>query len=112
MEPIVMLNDKNYMVVIKPVGETSVEELLLVPDFHKLKIGLNGGLLEIVPRFNRFMSRPCIVFVDEEGKLKNLLPNRTAQLLWEKAYGGPIVEDYLVGNVVIVVGSQGFLAQL
>jgi hypothetical protein len=112
MEPIVMLNDKNYMIVVKPVGDTTVEELLLVPDFHKLKVGLNGGLLEIVPGFNKFMGRACIAFVDEEGKLKNLLPNRTAQLLWEKAYGSTILMDYLVGNVVIVVGSQGFLAQL
>jgi hypothetical protein len=112
MEPIVMLNDKNYMIVVKPLGSPTVEELLLVPDFRKLKVGLDGGLLEVIPHFNKFMGRHCVCFVDEEGKLKHLLPNRTAQLLWEKSYGGPILEDYLVGNVVIVVGSSEFLAQL
>jgi hypothetical protein len=112
MDLIDLSNEKNYLVVVKPVNEPTIEELLMVPTFHKIKAGLNGGLLEIVPYFNKFMGRPCVAFVDEEGKMKNLTPNRTAQLLWEKAYGGPILEDYLVGNVVIVIGSPEFLAQL
>jgi hypothetical protein len=104
--------DKNYMITVTPLGKSECVECVTIPQLEQLKKGLNGGLLEIVPLFNKFMGRRCIVFVDEEGKMKGLLPNRTAQLLWEKAYGGPIKNDYLVGNIVIIVGSPSFLAQL
>lgn len=105
--------EKNYMFIIKPgITDWQVEELSEVPRLDKLKAGLDGGMLEIVPHFNKFMSRKCIVFVDEEGKLKGLPRNDIAHLLWEKSYGGPIRDDYLVGPIVIIVGSPGFLAQL
>jgi hypothetical protein len=107
-----MSPDKNYMVVIRPGAfNVHVEELESVPKLEKLKWGLNGGLLEIVPFFNKFMGRTCIAFCDEEGKNKGLMPNERAQALWDKVY--PVYgRDYLVGPIVIIIGSQGFLARL
>jgi hypothetical protein len=104
--------DKNYIIVIRPGKfNVQIEELETVPDFHKLKRGLDGGLLEVVPFFRKFMGRHCIAFCDEEGKNKGLIPNQIAQGFWEKNVPAAI-DDYLVGPIVIVVGSQSFLAQL
>jgi hypothetical protein len=107
-----MQPDKNYMLIIRPGRfNVQVEELEIVPNLHKLKWGLDGGLLEIVPFFNKFMGRHCIAFCDEEGKMKNLPANQIAQSFWEKA--SPVAHnDHLVGPIVIIIGSQGFLARL
>lgn len=113
MEDMLKYLGKNYMVVIKPdSNDWQITLLESIPDLEMLKKGLDGGLLEIVPRFTKFLDQPCVVFVDEEGKLKGLKPNETAQFLWNRAVDRVIYEDHLVGPVVIVVGSPSFLARL
>jgi hypothetical protein len=106
--------NKNYMVIIKPdiMEPFYVEELIEVPDYIKLKKGLNDGMLEIVPFLSTFQGRHCVAFCDEEGKLKGLRFNATAHHLWERAVGKPINIDHLVGPIVIIVGSKEFLQQL
>lgn len=108
-----LLKGKNYMVVIPAdSNEWKVQLLESVPELDQMKEGLNGGLLEIVPRFNKFMDESCIAFCDEEGKMKGLKRNRTAHFLWEQAVGRIIEEDFLVGPIMIIVGSPSFLARL
>jgi hypothetical protein len=101
------------MITIKPnVEEWTIEELKDIPDLDKLKSALDGGLLEIVPRFNTFRGTSCVALVDEEGKMKNLEYNIVAQKLWEESIGRTIKEDYLVGPLVIIEGSLSFLSRL
>jgi Domain of unknown function (DUF3846) len=103
----------NFMFIIKP-GDTSVLEgkiLTGAPPLELLQFGV-GGLIEIVPRFNKFGGRPCIAFCNEEGKLNGLPVNYLAQQLWEEACGRAIREDHLVGNIVVIVGSTSFLKRM
>ena len=94
--------DGNWMYVITPdlplipLGT----ELNTVPDLALLKKGLDGGLLEIVPRLNTFFGRKCIAFCDEEGKMKGLQYNIIAHRIWEDSVGRSITEDYLVGPII------------
>jgi hypothetical protein len=107
-----MDKNKNYLVVLRPGRfNVQVEELEQVPNLEKLKTPLDGGLIEVVPFFNKFMGRDCLAFCDEEGKNKGLIPNQIAQTFWEKVTS-VAHNDYLVGPIVIVVGSKDFLAQL
>jgi hypothetical protein len=104
----------NYMYVIRP-GTTQIPtgtKLLKVPSLEKLKHGLDDGYLEHVPYFNKFGERDCVAFCDEHGKQNGLQPNALAQMLWSQSYGRRIIEDHLVGPIVIIVGSPSFLAQL
>jgi hypothetical protein len=106
-------NDKNYMFIIHP-GDIVIagEELTEIPKLEKLKAGLNGGYMELVPFLNKFMGRYCVAFCDEDGKRKGLRPNELAQEIWEEAIGRPILNDHLVGPIVIIVGSLSFLSLL
>jgi hypothetical protein len=102
----------NYIITIKSDHTINSTKLLTTPTLEELKSGIGGGLIEIVPFFNKFMKRDCVVFCDEEGKLKNMKRNLLAQTFWEAAYGKKITDDYLVGDIVIIVGSLSFLSRL
>jgi hypothetical protein len=107
------LPHKNYMFIINPEDMViSGEELTEVPDYKKINAALNGGDMEMVPFLNRFMRRYCVAFSDADGKRKGLKYNVIAQEIWEDAVGRPITNDYLVGPIVIIVGSPSFLALL
>lgn len=71
-----------------------------------------GGHIECVPYFTRYGEERCIAFCNEEGKLEGLPPNPVAQNLWEKAVGDGLLGDFLVGNILLVVGDEKFLEQL
>jgi hypothetical protein len=110
MEANKMAKEKNYIWIIDPDKKSITGEILItVPNYPKLKAALNDGMLEIVPYFNKFYGRDCVAFCDEEGKMKNLTVNKMAMEFWERAVGKRITGDYLVGNIVIVVGSKSFL---
>ena len=101
----------NYMIVIKANGDIVTTKLTGQPTLDQLQGGV-GGHIEIVPFFNKFMERPCVAFCNEEGKMHGLPFNATAQMFWSQAYGKRIYEDHLVGDILIIVGSPSFLAQL
>ena len=101
----------NYMIVIKPDHSIVSTKLLGIPELDQLRDGV-GGLIEIVPRFTKFVKRDCVAFCDEEGKMKNKQFNLLAHTFWETAVGRKITNDHLVGDIVIIVGSPGFLARL
>ena len=100
-----------YLVSIHVDGSIVKKDITGIPPIEELKTVV-GGWLETVPYFTKYNGEPCIAFCDEEGKLKHKPHNPHAQILWEKAYGRPITEDYLVGNIVIVVGPKSFLSKM
>lgn len=91
----------SYYVLIMPSGESEP-----VP-VKKLSLNaaqeLVGGLVQIVPMFNRYLSRPCVVLCDEEGKVKGKDRNNRATLEWYKCTGP--IDDILVGNILVLQGS-------
>ena len=102
---------KNYFVLIKPGPESIfVEELTAIPSLEKLQEGV-GGSIEIIPHFKTILSRSCVAFCNEEGKLNGLPLNQAANMLW-RSNAGHALHDFLCGPVVIIVGSPSFLARL
>lgn len=83
-----------------------------------------GGDLERVPFFDHMPGEPetpCVVFVDEHGKLEGKPPNPLATGLWsmvlEDANLGPFANpiaagDYLAGDAVLLHGDPEFMAEL
>jgi hypothetical protein len=103
----------NYIYIIKPT-DTSIpkgEPIIGKLELKRLQRAV-GGLIEIVPRFNSFDGRTCVAFCNEEGKMRKLQVNHLAHALWEKSIGRYIKEDYLVGNIVIIVGPPSYLENL
>jgi hypothetical protein len=96
------------------------------PTLDKLKEGIGGGYVEIVPRFNRIEYNGeithCVVFCDEDGKRKGLPVNIEATGLWQIALrlvGHPglytpdgRLYDYLVGQILVVMGDEEFMEEL
>jgi hypothetical protein len=101
----------NYMIVVKASGEIVSTKLTKQPTLEQLRDGV-GGDIELVPFFNKFMNRECVTFCNAYGKMNGLGFNPTAQMFWSNAYGKRIYEDHLVGDILIIVGSPSFLAQL
>lgn len=62
-----------------------------------------GGYIERVPHWYDMNGEPCNVWINEEGKLHGLPVNRRATGAWYNKLG-QIVDDYLVGNVILVIG--------
>jgi hypothetical protein len=102
----------NFIIVVHP-GDTSLkwEELVAQPTLEQLQSGV-GGSIELVPHFTKLGPRQCVAFCNEEGKIHGLKPNQLAHILWESSYGSAITTDYLVGPIVIIVGTPSFLSQL
>jgi hypothetical protein len=100
------------MIRITSVGVVTEKELDHVPDYKELNDALDGGHIEVIPRFNRFRGELCYAFCDEEGKLKGLPFNATATKLWERCWEYAGTLDHLVGPIVIIVGSPDFLSKL
>jgi hypothetical protein len=101
----------NYMIVVKANGDIVSTKLTAQPTLEQLRDGV-GGDIELVPFFNKFMNRECVTFCNAYGKMNGLAFNATAQIFWSQAYGKRIYEDHLVGDILIIVGSPSFLAQL
>lgn len=85
------------------------------PKLELLKEAIGGGWLEAVPYFNKIVYDgklvTCIVFCDEEGKLKEFPLNTLATNLWYVSMGQS-VPDVLVGDIAIVFGDKEFMLAL
>lgn len=99
------------LIVLRPDGTRTEGALTTLPTLEQIAKGLDGAYLEVVPLFEAFEGEPCVAFCDEDGK-RRLPRNLLAQRHWEAAVGRPIVEDYLVGPIVIVTGPRSFLERL
>lgn len=86
-----------------------------------------GGYVEVVPYFTGFPDetgalQPCVAMCNEEGKLRGLPINQAATELWHQqlrsnppALGMPLAGaklDVLVGNVLVIMGDDEFMAEL
>jgi Domain of unknown function (DUF3846) len=61
------------------------------------------GYIEAVPHWDDYMGKPCVVYCNEEGKLRDLPVNKRATDLWWGKLGGGIYDDVLCGDIVLVV---------
>ena len=96
-------------------------ELTVPPDAETIQ-SIVGGWIELVPGFDTVDQdggrARCVVFCNEEGKIRNLRFNEMATLLWHVALrhsnpnGPSLYKDYLAGDVAIVTGDDEFLASL
>ncbi len=75
-----------------------------------------GGPIEMVPLFNRVqLSDRAVVSVvaycNEEGKGERLPINADATILWRRCMRdqGLVLDDVLVGDVVILMGTPQFM---
>lgn len=94
------MNDGSY-VLITPEGE---KEPVLTKKLSLEKAQeLVGGYVEVVPMFNKYLGKSCVVLCNEEGKIRGLDRNNRATLEWIKCTG-PIT-DCLVGSVVVIMGA-------
>lgn len=90
-------------------GETVSRSITAAPEGDELRL-IVGGWIEIVPLFDEYGGKPCVVFCNEEGKLKDLPFNETASRLWWQCAG--LHGDHLVGTVVIVSGDDELMEAL
>ena len=102
-----------YLISVYPDGRVRKEAITQAPELGLLN-AIVGGPIELVPFFTSYGGNSCVAFCNEHGKLPpKILPlNVHAQVLWEKAVGRRITEDYLVGTIAIIVGPQSFLGTL
>jgi len=88
---------------ITTTGETSVLEISEGDNLDELQSKV-GGLIELI----RLGSIGCDLWCNEEGKLLNLPVNNIATALWwrESVGNGVIIDDVLVGDVIITGGPD------
>ena len=99
------------LIVIESDNTVTVRPLDGPPGLEELHRAV-GGWLEAVPYFTAFCGDPCVAFCDEDGKLKRLPVNAVATLHWQAAVGCNVLDDILVGPVVVITGPHSFLRQL
>ena len=113
---------EGLMVVIQPNGLYHAIPLSTAPSVGALQEAVEG-YVEIVTRFEtiRYSGEvmPCMVFCNEDGKLKGLAVNQLATTLWDQALGhsiddpmGRIPGDVLCGPVVVVLGDEELIEEM
>lgn len=89
-------------------GTETVKEYAAAIPLSDLQEGV-GGYIEIIPAFDSFRGGPCVVFGNEEGKIRDLPVNVKATTHWRENVR---TNDYLTGSVVIVTGDDEFMSEL
>jgi hypothetical protein len=99
----------------------AIEELDAPPRGDRLH-ELVDGYFELVPHFDAIKVngewRRCVAFCNEHGKLNGLAFNVSATAFWLEAIARnrrgdhPLIADYLVGPVVVVMGDDDLMRQL
>jgi hypothetical protein len=80
--------------------EIRVREAEKAPRLQELQ-DICDGYIEAVPHWVEHEGMRCVVYCNEEGKMRDLPLNRRATLLWYAALGTP-VDDVLCGDIAIV----------
>jgi Domain of unknown function (DUF3846) len=113
VDEIIIPDSGNYLFILEPGCASLPDPKLLTekPSLEILQFGVQG-YIEVVPFFNNLGQRPCVAFCNEEGKLKGMARNDYATILWQQALGPRMIDDYLVGNIVIVVADPKFLENM
>ena len=115
---------KGTMITYKPDGSMVVRQLVGTPDLDTLQAVVEGPI-EHIAYFDdielgdkRFA---CCAFCHEEGKLNELPINHRATQLWERSLkrkeltlysASGMLEDYLVGNIVVIYGDDELMKDL
>lgn len=111
---------KGQAIVIKP-GETidQADRFAFEAEVDlKFLQSAVGGPIEAVPHWYKVdledgqPMRNCVVFCNEEGKLKGLAINQCATGMWWRDATEPVESDWLAGPIVILVGDAEFLEAL
>lgn len=102
---------QKMLVTIYPDGKTEKEDLTEHPPLDKLQ-KIVDGYIERVPFFNTYGGEPCLAFCNEYGKMQNKPMNYPATKQWEQALGRRPDPDFLVGNIVIIVGPREWLGAM
>lgn len=98
------------MTVLKPDGSTEVTDGLdKCPNYTELNKAI-GGSFQTVPYFDKYNDERCVAFCNEEGKILGLPYNEPAQHLWLAQVG--LIDDYLVGDIVILQGDAAFMRSI
>jgi len=101
----------NRSIVIKSTGEVIRKDLEKLPTLDELQ-KVVGGYIELIPHFETYLGEKCIALCNEDGKLNNLPFNSTATVAWIKNSSSDfIIDDMLVGDVVIIIGDKKFLSE-
>lgn len=111
---------RGTMITMRTDGTSTLTPLEKQPALELLKDGIGGGYIELIPGWDRFpfngSVRQCVAFCDEDGKRKQLPRNDPATAMWHhvlKLPGQPALRegwnDYLVGDVVVIVGDEAFM---
>lgn len=93
-----MTDTTDKMIVLKTDGTTEVVELPTLEDeLATLQHAVGDGLIEAIT----LGSLNIRLFVNEEGKNLLLPPNRVASAIWSSVYPVHMLNDFIVGDVVI-----------
>lgn len=92
-------------IIIESNGNCEVQELVGYDDINKAV----GGWIESV-----FMGGQATAFVNEEGKLLDLPFNRKATTLWSEMNPVILLNDFIVGNMVVFgpLDEEGFVTDV
>jgi hypothetical protein len=95
------------MLILKVDGTTETIRTEKPPTLDQLQEAV-GGYIQIVPDWPRWTSKPCEVYCDENGLLKEKPLNRQATLAWRAQLKGAYDPDMarLWGDVVIVTSVK------
>jgi hypothetical protein len=96
--------------IIRVDGSAKHEEHTSMPGLEFWQKAV-GGHIEMVPYWRKAHGEECVVFCNEEGKMNGLPVNTVATEMWKRASKNP-VDDYLVGDIVMVTGDAEFMAAL
>jgi hypothetical protein len=111
---------RGTLLKISPHGRLTAQDIDGPPTLEMLKDGIGGGYIAPVPYFTSIMHegelRECRAFCDEDGKRKQLAMNVEATKLWDIAMRAATrcgcSPDFLVGQVVVVMGDSEFMEAL
>jgi hypothetical protein len=109
---------KGVVLTIAIDGIIAMKDVDGPPSLALLKEGIGGGPIELVPYFDTILIgkdlKKCRTFVDEQGKLKGLPPNPSANALWKEACNRHriTIKDFLVGQVCVVWGDAAWMRAL
>jgi hypothetical protein len=118
---------KGTVIRINVDGSQLITPVKSEPSLEMMKEGIDGGYLEIIPRFNWInydgVVRKCVAFCDEDGKIKRLPLNKAATIQWDRCLqeqglpglltpDGQHMIDHLVGPILVVTGDKEFMEAL
>lgn len=102
---------KGEAYIYKTNGEIEHLEFDSMPPLERFQEAV-GGHIETVPYWNRYKGRECVVFCNTDGKNEGLKRNDKANEEWWSVAPYMQKYDYLVGDIIVIMGDQAFMREL